>query len=170
MPLKAQITEDMKAAMRAKDAPRLSAIRLLLAAIKQREVDERIELSDADVLAIIEKMLKQRRDSVAQYEAGGRQDLADIEKFEIGVLTGYMPQQLSEAEIAAEAAAAVMASAPRRCRTWARSWRCSSPSLPAAPTWPKFPPWSRRSSAASALGCGPAAAALFGLRSGQNGL
>jgi len=107
MPLKAQITEDMKAAMRAKDAPRLSAIRLLLAAMKQREVDERIELSDADVLAIIEKMLKQRRDSVTQYEAGGRQDLADVEKFEIGVLSGYMPQQLSEAEISAEVAAAV---------------------------------------------------------------
>jgi uncharacterized protein YqeY len=109
MSLKAQITEDMKAAMRAKDAARLSAIRLLLAAMKQREVDERIELSDADILAIIEKMLKQRRDSVTQFEAGGRQDLADVEKFEIGVLTGYMPQQLTEAEIAAEVAAAVTA-------------------------------------------------------------
>ena len=109
MSLKAQITEDMKAAMRAKDAPRLSAIRLLLAAMKQREVDERIELADADILAIIEKMLKQRRDSVTQYEAGGRQDLADVERFEIGVLSGYMPQQLSEAEIAGEVAAAVAA-------------------------------------------------------------
>jgi uncharacterized protein YqeY len=109
MSLKAQITEDMKAAMRAKDAARLSAIRLLLAAMKQREVDERIELSDADILAIIEKMLKQRRDSVTQFEAGGRQDLADVEKFEIGVLTGYMPQQLTEAEITAEVAAAVTA-------------------------------------------------------------
>jgi len=109
MTLKAQITEDMKAAMRARDAARLSAIRLLLAAMKQREVDERIELSDADVLAIIEKMLKQRRDSVTQYEAGGRQDLADVEKFEIGVLSGYMPQQLSDAEIAGEVAAAITA-------------------------------------------------------------
>ncbi|HEY5291378.1 MAG TPA: GatB/YqeY domain-containing protein [Burkholderiales bacterium] len=109
MSLKAKITEDMKAAMRAKDAARLSAIRLLLAAMKQREVDERIELSDADILAIIEKMLKQRRDSVTQYEAGGRQDLADVEKFEIGVLSGYMPQQLSEAEIAGEVAAALAA-------------------------------------------------------------
>ena len=109
MPLKAKITEDMKAAMRAKDAPRLSAIRLLLAAMKQREVDERIELADADILAIIEKMLKQRRDSVTQYEAGRRQDLADVVKFEIGVLSGYMPQQLSEAEIAGEVAAAVAA-------------------------------------------------------------
>jgi len=109
MSLKAQITEDMKAAMRARDAARLSAIRLLLAAMKQREVDERIELSDADILAIIEKMLKQRRDSVTQYEAGGRQDLADVEKFEIGVLSGYMPQQFSDAEIAGEVAAAVAA-------------------------------------------------------------
>ncbi len=107
MSLKAKITEDMKAAMRAKDAARLSAIRLLLAAMKQREVDERIELADGDILAIIEKMLKQRRDSVTQYEAGKRQDLADVEKFEISVLSGYMPRQLSEAEIAAEVAAAV---------------------------------------------------------------
>ena len=109
MSLKARISDDMKAAMRAKDAPRLSAIRLLLAAMKQREVDERIELADADILAIIEKMLKQRRDSVTQYEAGGRQDLADVEKFEIVVLSDYMPQQLSEGEIAAEVAAAVAA-------------------------------------------------------------
>jgi len=109
MSLKAKITEDMKAAMRAKDAARLSAIRLLLAAMKQREVDERIELADADILAIIEKMLKQRRDSVTQYEAGRRQDLADVEKFEIGVLSEYMPQQFSEGEIAAEVAAAVAA-------------------------------------------------------------
>jgi uncharacterized protein YqeY len=107
MSLKTKITEDMKAAMRAKDAPRLSAIRLLLAAMKQREVDERIELADADVLAIIEKMLKQRRDSVTQYEAGKRQDLADVEKFEIAVLSEYMPQQLSEAEIAGEVTAAI---------------------------------------------------------------
>ena len=109
MSLKTKITEDMKAAMRAKDAPRLSAIRLLLAAMKQREVDERIELADADILAIIEKMLKQRRDSVTQYQAGRRQDLADVEEFEIGVLSAYMPQQLSEAEIAGEVAAAVAA-------------------------------------------------------------
>ena len=109
MSLKAKITEDMKSAMRARDAARLSAIRLLLAAMKQREVDERIELPDADILAIIEKMLKQRRDSVSQYEAGGRQDLADVEKFEIGILSGYMPQQLTDAEIAGEVVAAVAA-------------------------------------------------------------
>jgi uncharacterized protein len=110
MSLKEKITEDMKAAMRAKDAARLGTIRLLLAAMKQREVDERIVLSDADILAIIEKMLKQRRDSVTQFEAGGRQDLADVEKFEIGILSGYMPQQLAESQIAREVADAVAAS------------------------------------------------------------
>lgn len=99
MSLKQEITEDMKTAMRAKDSARLAAIRLLLAAIKQREVDERIELSDADVLAVIDKMMKQRRDSFSQFEAAGRKDLADIEQFEMSVLLGYMPQQLSSVEI-----------------------------------------------------------------------
>jgi uncharacterized protein YqeY len=99
MSLKDRITEDMKTAMRSKDAPRLSALRLLLAALKQREVDERITLSDGDVVAVIEKMIKQRRDSISQYEAAKRQDLADAEKFELGVLQGYMPQALSEAEV-----------------------------------------------------------------------
>lgn len=116
MSLKQQITEDMKTAMRAKDAARLGAIRLLLAAIKQREVDERIELSDADVVAIIEKMNKQRRDSISQYEAASRQDLADVEKFEMTVLATYMPQQLSETEITsavAEAIAATGAAGPQ---------------------------------------------------------
>ena len=110
MSLKARISEDMKAAMRAKDAPRLSAIRLLLSAMKQKEVDERVELSDADVVAIIDKMLKQRRESIAQFEKGGRQDLADTEKFEVGVLQAYMPQALSDAEIDAEITAAMQAS------------------------------------------------------------
>ncbi len=96
MTLKARITEDMKDAMRAHDAARLSTIRMLLAAIKQREVDERIELTDADVLAIIDKMLKQRKDSITQFEAGHRDDLAAVERAEIAVLTAYMPQQLSE--------------------------------------------------------------------------
>lgn len=109
MSLKQQITEDMKAAMRAKDTARLGAVRLLLAAMKQREVDERIELSDADIVTIIEKMLKQRRDSISQFEAAGRHDLADVEKFEVGVLQAYMPQQLGEAEISA-AVAEVIAS------------------------------------------------------------
>jgi uncharacterized protein YqeY len=109
MSLKQQITEDMKTAMRAKDTARLGAIRLLLAAIKQREVDERIELSDTDVVTIIEKMNKQRRDSISQYEAAGRQDLADVEKFEMSVLKDYMPQQLGEAEISAAVAEAITA-------------------------------------------------------------
>jgi uncharacterized protein len=99
MSLKAQISEDMKNAMRAKDSQRLGAIRLLQAAIKQREVDERIELDDTAVIAAIEKMLKQRRDSIAAYESANRTDLADVEKFEITVLQTYLPQQLTEAEI-----------------------------------------------------------------------
>ncbi len=99
MTLKAQITEDMKTAMRAKDSVRLGAIRLLQSAIKQREVDERIELNDGDVIAIIEKMLKQRRDSIAAFESANRTDLVDIEKFEVTVLQGYLPQQLTEDEI-----------------------------------------------------------------------
>mgnify|MGYP003471508848 FL=1 len=110
MSLKARITEDMKTAMKARETARLGAIRLLLAAIKQREVDERVELDDAGVLAAIDKMLKQRRDSISQYESAGRQDLADAEKFEVGVLTGYMPQALSEAEIQAAVADAIAAS------------------------------------------------------------
>lgn len=107
MSLKARVTEDMKTAMKAKEAARLSAIRLLLAAIKQREVDERKDLADAEVLGVIEKMLKQRRDSISQYESAGRQDLADTEKFEVEVLSAYMPQQLSDAEITAEVQAAI---------------------------------------------------------------
>ncbi len=99
MTLKDRITEDMKTAMRAKDSARLSTIRMLLAAIKQREVDERITLSDADVLAVIDKMIKQRKDSITQFEAGHRQDLADAERAEVGVLSAYMPQPLSDAEI-----------------------------------------------------------------------
>ena len=99
MSLKQQITEDMKTAMRAKDSVRLGAIRLLLSAIKQREVDDRIELTDADVIAVIEKMLKQRRDSIAAFESANRTDLADIEKFEMSVLQTYMPKQLSDDEL-----------------------------------------------------------------------
>ncbi len=101
MSLKAKITEDMKSAMRAKETARLSTIRLLLSAMKQREVDERIELSDADVMGIIEKMIKQRRESIVQYEKGARADLADAEKFEVEVLSAYLPQQMSEADVAA---------------------------------------------------------------------
>ena len=107
MPLKDRITEDMKAAMRAKQAQRLSAIRLLLAAIKQKEVDERVELDDADVLAIVEKLIKQRRDSIAQFQAAQRQDLVDAETFELSLLQGYLPQQLSEQELQAHVAQAI---------------------------------------------------------------
>ncbi len=109
MTLKARITEDMKTAMRAKDTARLSTIRLLLAAIKQREVDERRDMADADVASIIDKMVKQRRDSITQFEAGKRQDLADVERAEVTVLQAYMPQQLTESEIDAAIAAAMTA-------------------------------------------------------------
>jgi uncharacterized protein len=107
MSLKARITDDMKDAMRAKDAARLSTIRMLLAAVKQREVDERKELADAEVLTVIDKMIKQRRDSISQFEAGNRADLADKEKAEIEVLVAYMPQPYSDAQIDALIAEAI---------------------------------------------------------------
>ncbi|MBT9519665.1 MAG: GatB/YqeY domain-containing protein [Dechloromonas sp.] len=109
MSLKARITEDMKSAMKAKETAKLSAIRLLLAALKQKEVDERVELDDTAVVAIIEKLTKQRKDSVTQYEAAGRQELADAEKFEIAVLAVYLPEKMSTEETAAAVAAAVAA-------------------------------------------------------------
>lgn len=109
MRLKEQISEDMKTAMRAKDSSRLATIRLIIAAIKQKEVDERIELNDDQVLSVIEKMIKQRKDSISQFEAGARPDLADIEKAELVVLNAYMPAQMSEAEVQAEVTAAVAA-------------------------------------------------------------
>ena len=107
MTLKDRITEDMKAAMRAREPARLGAIRLLLAAIKQKEVDERTELDDAAIVTVIDKMLKQRRDSITQYEAAGRQDLVDAERFEAELLQAYMPAGLSGEEIAAAVSAAV---------------------------------------------------------------
>ena len=107
MTLKERINEDMKAALRARDAARLSAIRLLLAAIKQKEVDERITLEDAAVVSVIERMLKQRRDSITQYEAARRMDLADAERFEVDVLSAYMPAGLSDDEILSVIASAV---------------------------------------------------------------
>ena len=109
MTLKTRITDDMKAAMKAKDAQRLGAVRLALAAIKQREVDERKELSDAEVFAVLEKMIKQRRDSIQQYTAGNRKDLADQEQFEIDVLSAYLPQQATEAEVDTVIAEAIAA-------------------------------------------------------------
>ena len=107
MSLKAKITEDMKSALKAKQAQRLSAIRLLLAAIKQKEIDERIEITDADVLSIVEKQIKQRRDSITQYQAANRQDLVDGETFELNLLTTYLPKQLSDAEVGEEIAKAI---------------------------------------------------------------
>lgn len=105
--LKARLTEDMKTAMKSGEKDKLGVIRLINAAIKQREVDERILLDDTQVLAAIEKMLKQRKDSISQYEAAGRTDLADVEKFEVGVIQAYLPAQLGEAEIAAIIDAAI---------------------------------------------------------------
>ena len=99
MSLKSRVVEDMKTAMRAKDAPRLSTIRMLLAAIKQREVDERKVLTDADVVAVVEKMIKQRRESIAQFEAGNRKDLADAERTEQAILEAYLPQRMSDADV-----------------------------------------------------------------------
>jgi uncharacterized protein len=107
MSLKDRITDDMKAAMRAKDAERLGAIRLLLAACKQREVDERVVLDDAAVVAIVDKMIKQRKDSITAFVQGGRQDLADKESAELRVLEAYLPQRLSAAEVQAAVAALV---------------------------------------------------------------
>jgi uncharacterized protein YqeY len=107
--LKARIGEDMKAAMRARDAGRLGAIRMLLAAIKQKEVDERVVADDAQVVAIVDRMIRQRRESVAQFEQAGRQDLADRENLEIEVLSAYLPQQAGADEVAAEIDAALAA-------------------------------------------------------------
>ncbi|EXJ14424.1 GatB/YqeY domain-containing protein [Imhoffiella purpurea] len=105
--LKQHIQDAMKAAMKAGEKDKLGVIRLIMAAIKQREVDERIELDDAQVLAVLDKMVKQRRDSIAQYASAGREDLAAVERFEIGVIHAYLPAQLSEAEIAGLVDAAV---------------------------------------------------------------
>ena len=107
MSLKDTITEDMKSAMRAKDAPRLLTIRGLLAAIKQREVDDRLVLDDAAVIAIVDKLVKQRKDSIAQFTAGNRQDLVDKESAELAVLEGYLPQRLGAEQIAAEVATVI---------------------------------------------------------------
>ena len=115
MSLRDQINDELKAAMRSGDAPRRDALRLLTSALKQKEVDERKTLLDADIVAIIEKMIKQRRDSIAQFEQGGRADLADRENYEISVLERYMPQALSEADVEAAIAAVIAevgASAP----------------------------------------------------------
>jgi len=107
MALREQLNEDIKAAMKAREADKLAALRLMLAAVKQREVDERITLDDAGVVAIVEKMIKQRKDSIAQYEKAARQDLADKEKYEISVIEAYLPRQLSQSEVEAVIAEAI---------------------------------------------------------------
>jgi len=109
MALREKLNEDIKSAMKAREQEKLAALRLMLAAVKQREVDERITLDDAGVIAVVEKMIKQRKDSIAQYEKAARQDLADREKFEIGVIESYLPQQLSQAEIDSIVAEAIAA-------------------------------------------------------------
>ena len=107
MSLKLKLVEDMKAAMKSGEKDRLGVIRLINAGIKQREVDERIEITDAVVLAVLEKMVKQRKDSISQYEAAAREDLAAVERYELGVIQGYLPQQMSDDELAAEVAKAI---------------------------------------------------------------
>ncbi|MEY4729149.1 MAG: hypothetical protein RL020_307 [Pseudomonadota bacterium] len=129
MNLRDQITEDMKSAMRAKEAERLNAIRLLLAALKQKEVDERVTLSDTDVISIIEKMLKQRRDSITQFEAAKRQDLADKEKFEVGILEAYMPQAMSEADVASAIDVAIKSSGAAGMKDMAKVMAALKPVL-----------------------------------------
>ena len=129
MPLKDRVIEDMKDAMRARETARLGAIRLLLAAIKQREVDERIQLDDADVIAVIEKMLKQRKDSIEQFQKAERQDLVDAEQFEVSVLTAYLPQALSKAEVDAIVAAAVTESGAMAIKDMGKVMAIAKPKL-----------------------------------------
>ena len=129
MSLKERIIEDMKNAMRARETARLGAIRLLLAAVKQREVDERIELDDVAVIGVIDKMLKQRKDSIEQYQKAKRQDLVDAEQFEVSVLTAYMPQALSAAEVEAIVAAAVSESGAKAIQDMSKVMALAKPKL-----------------------------------------
>ena len=129
MPLREQLNEDMKSAMKAREAEKLGAIRLLLAAVKQREVDERVTLDDAGVIAVVEKMIKQRKDSISQYEKAARQDLADKEKFELGILEAYLPQQLSQTEIDAIIAEAVDTSGAKGASDMGRVMAILKPKL-----------------------------------------
>ncbi len=129
MSLNNRITEDMKTAMRARDTARLGAIRLLLAAIKQIEVDQRIEPDDTVIIGIIEKMIKQRKDSISQFQGAGRQDLVDAERFEVEVISAYMPQPLSAAEVAAIIMAAVAESGARSMQEMGRVMAIVKPHL-----------------------------------------
>ena len=116
MSLKDRIQDDMKSALRAKDKDRLGALRLMLAAVKQREIDERITLDDTQVVGVLERMIKQRRESIAQYQSGGREDLADREAFEIAVIQAYMPKALSDAELDALIEGAIAATGAQSVR------------------------------------------------------
>lgn len=129
MSLKNRITEDMKTALRARETARLGAIRLLLAAVRQKEIDERIELDDPGIIGIIDKMLKQRRDSIEQYQKAARQDLVDAEQFEVTVLTGYMPQALTKAEIEAIVVAAVAESGAKTMQDMNKVMTIAKPQL-----------------------------------------
>lgn len=129
MSLKDRVVEDMKNAMRARETARLGAIRLLLAAIKQREVDERIQLDDVAVIGVIDKMLKQRKDSIEQYQRAKRQDLVDAEQFEVSVLTAYMPQALSSEEVAAIVTAAVAESGAKTIQDMSKVMALAKPKL-----------------------------------------
>ena len=129
MPLRERVVEDMKNALRARETARLGAIRLLLAAIKQREVDERIELDDAAVIGVIDKMLKQRKDSIEQYQKAKRQDLVDAEQFEVSVLTAYMPQALSCVEVEAIVSAALAESGAKTVQDMSKVMALAKPRL-----------------------------------------
>jgi uncharacterized protein len=113
MPLREQLNEDIKTAMKAREAERLNALRLMLAAVKQREVDERVAMDDAGVVSVVEKMIKQRKDSIAQYEKAARMDLADKERYEISVIEAYLPKQMSQQELEAAVAEALAATGAR---------------------------------------------------------
>jgi len=129
MSLKLRITDDMKAAMRAKETARLGTIRLLLAAIKQREVDERIELDDAAVSSIVEKLIKQRKDSISQFQAAGRDDLVAAEQAELAVLQAYLPEQFSAAEVEAAVVAAIAESGAASARDMGKVMALLKPRL-----------------------------------------
>ncbi len=129
MSLKNRVTEDMKTALRARETARLGAIRLLLAAIRQKEIDERIDLDDTAIIAVIDKMLKQRKDSIEQYQKAGRQDLVDAEQFEVTVLSGYMPQALTKAEVEAIVAEAVTESGAKTMQEMSKVMAIAKPRL-----------------------------------------
>ena len=154
MSMKQQLTEDMKAAMKAGEKHKLGVIRLINAAIKQREVDERIELDDTAVIAVLDKMVKQRKDSVSQYEAANREDLAEIERAEIVVIEAYLPAKMGEAEIVAAIQAAIAETGATGPADMGKLMGALKPSSPARPTWAWCPSWSSSSWRNPARGVG----------------